>query len=401
MNVLRSENLSSPASPAILLVDDEPAFVEALAFRLEARRLACLHTCRSEDLFTFLDRPELEVVLLDLHMPGLPGLEALPLIKARRPDVEVVVLTGDAGLEVLAAAMRRGAGDYLVKPVNMDRLLAAVGKARQRVRNHLESRRAAEAGKLIALGALAAGVGHEINSPLQIIMQNADWLCELAEDARGGAQVFEEMENTARLIREQTRRCGAITGQLLDLARKTRENKAATHIPDLLRKVLERLEEPIRALGAHVQWSIPDGLPHIACSPADLEPLFFHLLRNALDSLSCRKDRETQAASSREADSPDRTSAGQWAPVLELRAEIAGNALRLTVSDTGHGIAPEHLPHIYEPFFSTRPVGQGTGLGLTACQSIITALRGSLRHVPSDRGAVFVVELPMLEELPG
>ena len=370
--------------PSLLLVDDEKVFADALAFRLQARGIAAEAVYRGDAALAALDQASVEIVLLDLNMPGMHGLDVLTLLKEKRPDVEVILLTGEADLAVAARGMRRGAGDYLLKPVDFADLLQSIEKAGQRARAHRERLRAAEAGKLMALGALAAGVGHELNNPLQIILQRSEWLQELAEDAADGSPDYAEMVKTAAVIQEQAGRAGAITARLLDLVHRSRSGTATTRLGELAAKVRDRLQARATSMGSTIVMDIAPDIPVLPCSPAELEPVLAHLLTNALDATEVRPDKGGSSAS------PDR-------PIL-LSATRQKTSVLIRVADSGEGVAPEIARHIFEPFFSTRPVGKGTGLGLTVCHSIITALRGSIRFHPatdSPRGTVFVIELPV------
>ncbi len=370
-----------PASsaPRLLLVDDEQAFVEALAFRLRTRGIDCLCAPGGAEALELLADRNLEIVLLDLNMPGLSGLEALERIKAMRPEVEVILLTGEADLNVAARCMRRGAGDYLLKPVEFDALLTSLAKAETRSRRHRDRLRAAEAGKLMALGALATGVGHEINNPLNVIVQRAEWLSELLDDAEAGRPDFPEMRKTAERILHQARRAGEITAQLLELAGKSRRDLAETDLKALAEKALERQAERAAGLGVAMSLECPETPPLLPFSPVELEAALFHLLRNALDGIEYSGGRGGQ---------------------IRLLLEIADDTVRILVEDSGQGVAPEHAPHIFEPFYSTRPVGRGAGLGLTVCHSIAAGLRGRLSLEPSSGlgGSALLLELPLHQD---
>lgn len=381
--------------PAVLLVDDERAFADALAFRLQTRGIAVSTAYRGEEALEQLAQPFLEVVLLDLNMPGLHGLDVLRRIKERRPDVEVILLTGEAAFSLAAKGMRRGAGDYLLKPVDFELLLESLHKARQRAGEHRERLRVAEAGKLMALGALAAGVGHEINNPLQIIMHRSEWLHELVEEASRGQPDYEEMAKTAEVIQRQVQRAGDITARLLDLAHKSRSGAMTTDLPELAERLMERLRPRAEILGVELVTALAPDLAPLSCSPAELEPVLTHLLTNSLDAVEAL----LTSASPAVAEPP--YSVAPVPAIVRLAAERHGDSVRISVEDTGEGIAPEVAPHIFEPFFSTRPMGGGTGLGLTFCHSIITALRGELRFYPAPDppgGAVFIVDLPAASE---
>ncbi|MDL2286565.1 hybrid sensor histidine kinase/response regulator [Desulfococcaceae bacterium OttesenSCG-928-F15] len=374
--------------PALLLVDDEKAFADTLALRLETGGMPSLVAYSGEEALSLMNRPELEVVLLDLNMPGMHGLEILSLMKEKRPDVEVLLLTGEADLGLAARGMRRGAGDYLLKPVDFASLLESIAKARKRSWEHKERLRAAEAGKLMALGALAAGVGHEINNPLQVIMQRSEWLQELVENAAKGNPNFAEMAETAEIIQKQAARAGAITAQLLHLARRSLTGKAETRLPELIARVIGLQKERAGREGIALVADIAENLPVLHFSPAEFEPVLTHLLDNAMDALAALSAEECAGG-----------GMGNSQGRVHIHVARVGDMVRIVVSDTGEGISSEYAPHIFDPFFSTRPVGHGTGLGLTVCHSIVTALRGRLSFIPAvPRGAIFIVELPVTDE---
>lgn len=372
------------AQPVLLIVDDERVFADTLAFRLAACGLPSVLAYQGKEAVELLDRPELEVVLLDLHMPGASGLDILRQIKKKRPEVEVLLLTGEANFSAAATGMRRGAGDYLLKPVDFPVLLQSIDKARKRCQAHKERLRAAEAGRLMALGALAAGVGHEINNPLQVILQRSELLQDLIKHAADHQQPdWAEMSDAAETIQRQVIRAAKITGQLLDLAHKSRTGQATTHLADLVDKTIAAQQLRADALNTTIHKDVAVDLPVLPYSAAELAPVLRHLLQNSLDAIEA-------------AQSTNNGGKGEKIDQIRISVRLVDNMIRIICADSGEGIAPEHVSQIFDPFFSTRAIGQGTGLGLTVCHSIITALRGQIRCAPEQAvGTVFTVDLPL------
>jgi C4-dicarboxylate-specific signal transduction histidine kinase len=366
--------------PCMLLVDDEEEFLHALAFRLESRGIPCLKAGSGEEALPLLDKQELEIVLLDVNMPGMSGLDLLQHIKKHRPDMEVLLLTGESSLTTAARGMRRGAGDYLLKPVDMPALLESVAKAKARARTYKERMRAVEAGRLMALGSLAHGVGHEINNPLQVIVLGAEWLCELIADSKNGIELdTDEVEATARKILHQAQACARITAGLLNMSHRIRSNTSEISLPELARKVVDSARARAGELHTRIDMQFPGDLPSLPFSQAEIEPLLAQLLNNALDAIEA---------------APHTPVEGHC---IIIAAWLAEQLVHLEVRDSGEGIPPENAQRIFDPFFSTRAVGKGAGLGLTTCHSIVTVLRGALRHTPNTpQGAIMTVELPMI-----
>jgi DNA-binding NtrC family response regulator len=116
----------------VLLVDDEASFVETLSKRLVLRRLDVVTAASADEALTVLDCEEIDVVVLDVRMPGIGGIEATRMIRKAHPAVEVILLTGHASLEASMEGMTMGAFDYLLKPVSIDELLFKIEDADRR-----------------------------------------------------------------------------------------------------------------------------------------------------------------------------------------------------------------------------------------------------------------------------
>ena len=123
----------------VLLVDDEVPFVETFAERLEIRNLDISKAFNGEEALKVLEENKtVEVVILDVRMPGMDGIETLAEIKKRFPLVEVIMLTGHADVESAIDGMKQGAFDYLMKPIDMDQIIAKVTEAATKKRQHEE-----------------------------------------------------------------------------------------------------------------------------------------------------------------------------------------------------------------------------------------------------------------------
>jgi DNA-binding NtrC family response regulator len=116
----------------VLLVDDEASFVDTLSRRLMLRRLEVHKAASATEAFAVLDREEVDVVVLDVRMPGIDGIEATRQIRRAHPTVEIILLTGHASLEASMEGMSMGAFDYLLKPVNIDELIFKIEDAHRR-----------------------------------------------------------------------------------------------------------------------------------------------------------------------------------------------------------------------------------------------------------------------------
>ena len=237
---------------------------------------------------------------------------------------------------------------------------------RKRAQAELERSREAlhQSEKLAALGALLAGVSHELNNPLAAIVGQAEML---EEDSRGTT-----FETRARKISSAAERCARIVQTFLAMARRREPQRSLVGLNDIIASALELTEYALRTAGISVQVNFGSALPPVDGDRDQLHQVLVNLIINAKQAMEG-------------GDALDKT--------LTIRTSIdqAGRVL-VDVGDTGPGVPEKTRKRIFDPFFTTK--NSGTGLGLAFSQGIIEAHGGALTLEPSRRGALFRVALP-------
>ena len=227
-------------------------------------------------------------------------------------------------------------------------------------RDHQE--RMQRSGRLADIGQLAAGIAHEINTPLASISLRAESLMKSAQDPQLLAvESFKNFPRYLKTIDEEIFRCKKIIAALLDFSRARRPEVRDTDLNQLAEKAADLVGHQIMLKQVGLALELEPALPHVTADDGQMRQALLALLINALDA----------------------TASGGQIKVSTARAE--NGMVALTVADTGMGIPPEHLDKIFTPFFTTKPVGQGTGLGLSACHGIVAAHGGEIR-VDSEAG---------------
>jgi signal transduction histidine kinase len=227
------------------------------------------------------------------------------------------------------------------------------------------------AARLADIGQLAAGVAHEINTPLASIALRAESLLKSAEDPELQALgAFRNFPRYLKTIDEEIFRCKKIISALLDFSRARRPEVRDTDLNALVERATDLVRHQMKLKRVNLDVALDAGLPPIAVDDGQLRQAIIALLMNALDATP---------------------SGGR----IEVTTQREGESVILTVADTGAGIAPEHLDKIFNPFFTTKPVGQGTGLGLAITHGIVTSHGGEVRVTSEvDHGTRLSLVLP-------
>lgn len=229
-----------------------------------------------------------------------------------------------------------------------------------------------EAGKLASVGELAAGIAHEINNPIAIMVEEAGWIGDLLEE-----EDFQESENVAELkralaqIRTQGERCKEITHKLLSFARRTDPRIREVQLNDLIEEVMGVSDQRSRFSNVKVTTSLAPDLPLVAASPSEIQQVILNLINNAIDAI------------------------GSGGGAIEITSRADGDFVVIDVADNGQGIPPAVMARIFDPFFTTKSVGKGTGLGLSICYGIVKKLGGDITvNSAVGVGTVFHIYLP-------
>ena len=405
----------------LLIVDDEAKVCSLFAQLLNAR-YSCETAANAQEALDWLQREPFALVITDIQMPGIGGIELLRKITELYRNTAVIVVSGIDRTQRVIDAIRMGASDYLVKPCDLDVLELCVDRALERralLRNanrykedlekrNLElARRKAEleriqaqlvhSEKMASLGQLAAGVAHELNNPAGFVLSNMAALPEYLHELRRILSSALKPSSCAADAASPTGSSAPVDSERLlsDLESIAADSySGAERIRDIVQNLRlfsrldeadlnqvnlhEGIESTIRLLSQY--YSSPaitvrreyGVIPPIECYAGQLNQVWMNLLVNAAQAIG--------------------DSRGE----VSINTSSDGDRALVTISDTGKGIEPEHLNRIFDPFFTTKPVGEGTGLGLSISHGIVLRHGGTLTVESSPgRGATFSVTLPL------
>jgi len=368
--------------PRVLVVDDEEDFASSLGQRLELRGLPTLVATSGPQALAVLEQDSVDVVILDVRMPGMDGIETLRRIKESYPRIEVVMLTGHADLESALEGMRFGFFDYLTKPVQLADLVAKIEDAYRRrqgaetepreVFTDKLSQHMIVADRLSSLGELAASIAHEINNPLAVISESAGWL-----RSRGGNDGLtrEDLVASAGLALDKIEaaidRAVRISRNFLRFARAPDADIRRTDLAELAAEVADLMAKPATDLNATIALVVEPGVDtSVRSDPFQLRQVLLNIGTNAIQAI----DRGGR---------------------VEITIGGSDHEVRVSVADDGPGIPEGHLERIFESFFTTKEEGKGTGLGLAVSRGIVEKLGGRIEaeNLP-ERGCVFRLVVP-------
>lgn len=227
--------------------------------------------------------------------------------------------------------------------------------------------------KMASLGKLAATVAHEVNNPLfgmltyaRLTLKNLEPL-DIDEKTKGG------MRDNLRVIERESRRCGDIMKNLLTFARQAPPSRAPTNVNTLVDRALSLVKHQLAMQSIEMEAALDPDLPDAYCDAGQIQQVLLVLVVNAIEVMP-------NGGKLFAATTPEREH----------------NRIRISIRDTGPGIAPGAMPQIFEPFFTTKESQHRTGLGLAIAKNIIDQHEGTIQ-VSSEpgRGAEFVIEIPI------
>ncbi len=385
-------------APKVLVVDDEPSNVRLVKAYLTAERFDVLTASSGQQALDLVAAGGVDLVILDIRMPLMDGLEVCRRIRAdpKNERLPVVFLTAELkDTQSELDGLEAGGDEYLHKPIHRAALIARV-RSLLRLANAERDRQlqaqVAQNEKLAAIGQIAAGVAHEINNPLSFMLSNlvtlGDYLQEMEtvleayrrspQEGRAMEQRLdfgETLEDVRSLLHETSEGGHRVRSIVQGLKSFARTEDGPAELVDLAQIASSTLLLTERELvsRATLVKDLRSALVERAVKTR-LEQVVLNLLVNAMQAIKGREGKEN---------------------LIAIRTWHDDGVSWLEVEDTGCGILPEHRVRLFEPFFTTKPVGEGTGMGLSFCANVVRRMGGEI-EVDSEpgRGSRFRIRVP-------
>ncbi len=394
----------------ILIVDDEKKIRAILAIHIKKRGYDTFEAENGNNALEILEKEQIDVILCDVKMPEMSGDQLLEIVAEKYPLIPVIMLTGYVDIDTAVEVMKKGALDFLTKPVKRENLIIAVDRAveysvllkekeilrleneafqkeleqkvedrtkeikrksqileKQQIELENTNRKLQEAQdeliraeRLAVIGEMAAEIGHELNNYLSIISGRAQLLPYTLEQGQN-----EKAVNSSKIILEQVNKMKRFTKGLMDSSTQ-KVQKRKSSINDIILQTIEFVKPQNRFDLIEFENILQENIPEFLFDSEQVQQVFMNLYYNAASAIK----------------------EGKIVTKTFLRNQI----LKIDVIDNGPGIPPELVKKIFIPGFSTKE--DGHGFGLSVCQRIIENHQGQIWvENESDGGARFQIRL--------
>ncbi len=353
--------------PRLLIVDDEEAFVDLCGDILENQNFEIDKASNGQLALDQLKKKEYHLVISDINMPVLDGIELLKSAKPQYPDTEFILMTAFGGLQSAVEAMRFGAYDYITKPFSQDVLLATIRRCLEKQRLSTDLRQAQgeliKKEKLAALGAMAGWLAHRMRNPLNVILMCSQYL-------KGQLPPEDEKREVALAIEDKGRVMEKMIRDFIEFSRSYQPVLRLEDLHSLLDDLLGHFSSHTRIQGVTVHKEFAPGPLKVPLDRSLMEEVLSNILDNALAAMD-------------------------GAGTLTLRTIIDKPNAVLEISNSGTPITPDLVEKVFEPFFTTKE--RGTGLGLAIAQRVVESHGGRI-SIHSGAQTTVRIELPLEEE---
>lgn len=407
--------MSNPESERIkiLIAEDSATTRTALTGMLKSWEYDVCDVADGAQAWDEFDKEVYRIVLTDWQMPDVDGLELIRRIRAKEDTgfVYTILLTARSATADVVSAMADGADAYLIKPADPEELRARIqaGVRIVKLERRLERRRQElldartqilEAEKLAGIGQLAAGMAHEVNNPIAVVSGNIDIFAKGIHSLLEILDAWDTVRTQAQLEPEMLQQVDEVSRKhdLAWLRESLPRYLQSTHTNvQRVRDIISRLQDfswhdkaridqidPVQA----VQTTIAVLASELACARVTVETTF-----QPVDLFTCHPAQFNQALynvlhNAIQASNPN--------DVVEVSVLETGQSVTIRISDRGPGIPEQDLSRIFQPFFTTRHVGAGSGLGLSYSHRVFRDAGGSIRCSPrTGGGTVFEIQIPV------
>jgi len=391
----------------ILIAEDDPISRRLLEATLRKWGYDLVVCTDGLDAMAHLESEDApEMAILDWMMPGFDGVEVCRRIRHKPFSLPVYIihLTAKGQPEDIVAGLQAGADDYVTKPFHQQELFARlqagvrISDLQQRLAARVQDLEVAlsqlrlmqQSQKLEAIGRLASGVAHEINTPIQYVGDNirflqtswqeiqsrlpastgdsdSEWEYLIAELPRAIDQSLEGVQRVTKIVRG-----------MRHFAHPTTNVKSPTDINRAIESTITVSTAEWKYV-SEVETELEASLPLVRCLPGEIHQVLLSVIVNAAHAIG------------------DQMTLTSKKGTIRITTSTIDNCVEIRVSDTGTGIQPEHRSKIFEPFFTTKDIGKGTGQGLALAHTVIVQQHGGRIWFETEtgKGTTFIIQLPI------
>ncbi|MBN1626365.1 MAG: response regulator [Deltaproteobacteria bacterium] len=376
----------------ILVVDDDQMVLDSLKALLKIKGYETDTTNSAQEALKLINRNIFDLVLLDVMMPEMTGFELLDSLDRESLDTMFMIMTGDTSMDFAIEALRKMANDYIRKPFEPEELLVRVEmvlkqkKMRDERKNVEIEKKSLEkqlqhSQKMETIGTLAGGIAHDFNNMLGIIIGSAELAIESVNEDDPVIKYINKILTASTRAEEMVKR-------LLSFSRLADSEKRPLNLRNVLDESLKLLRSSLQT-NIEITGDMPDKTFPILANATQMNQVIINLCNNAAHAMErfggvLRVRLEDITLSEKHVDFADLSP---------------GKYVCLTVSDNGHGIDPKIIDRIFDPYFTTKEAGKGTGMGLAMVHGIVKNHGGGIR-VSSEpgKGTRFDVLFPVIND---
>jgi signal transduction histidine kinase len=378
-------------APRILIVDDDEMILDSLKALLKHKGYEITTTNSAKEALTSLSKNVFDLAILDIMMPEMTGFELLDSLDRAKLNTMFMIMTGDASMDYAIEAIRKMANDYIRKPFEPDELLMRVEMVlkqkkirdeRKKVEAEKKSleKQLQHSQKMETIGTLAGGIAHDFNNMLGIIIGSAELALESMESN-------DQVGKYLNKILTASGRAEEMVNRLLSFSRLADSEKKPVNFMNILDESLKLLRSSLPT-NIEIRKDLPDKTYSIMANSTQMNQIIINLCNNAahaMDKCGGVLDLSLDNVTLDE----EQTFFGNLAP---------GNYVKLSVHDNGHGIDPQIIERIFDPYFTTKEPGKGTGMGLAMVHGIVKNHGGCIK-VSSEvgKGTQFDVLFPIID----
>lgn len=378
--------------PKILIVDDDTVVATSVKAVLSRREYDITVTDDAMEGVELLHQKIFDLAILDVMMPVMSGFEIMESVKDLGLDTLFIIMTGDTSMDSAIKAIRKGASDYIRKPFDADELMIRVENAIRQKKSKDEKRliqsekkqlemQLRQSQKMEAIGTLAGGMAHDFNNTLGIIIGNTELAIRTTPKDSPNRQYLNNIITASCRAEEMVSR-------LLSFSRITDAVKKPI---DLISSVDESLKLLRSSLPSNIEIkkNFPDYPLVIMGDPTQLNQVMINLCTNSAHAMNGSGGKLDISITTREIG---------LNPLTSFNGLPHGNYAAITVSDTGHGIPEDIVKRVFDPYFTTKETGKGTGMGLAVVHGIVKNHGGGIKvQSKVNEGTVFTVYFPVID----